>query len=258
MAASVTGGFDSYTLPPRRLPVPSLVPALSRFLHRAARGGRTLAIVAGAVTIGATTARAPQPTPPVPKPAAPRATPRPRAASGRMRPDNPRAATDTARGPRRTRATVAPRPGLEPPISPRRAFLSSLLVPGLGQARLDRPAAGALFVTVELAALTMVAKSAYDLRAAKAFRADSVVLSYPVDTATGLPTTRPVRGEGPFTNDLVRARRLHLEDWLAVIAFNHLISGAEAFVAANLWDLPAQVGAQRSRHGTTLRVQVPW
>ncbi|WP_284351060.1 hypothetical protein [Roseisolibacter agri] len=231
------------------------MPALSRFLHRAARS-RTLAIVASVVTIGAGSARAQQPTPPVP--ATPRDTARPRPDSARARQDTARTATDSARGPRRARATVAPRPGLEPPISPRRAFLSSLLVPGLGQARLDRPAAGALFVTVELAAITMVAKSAYDLRAAKAFRADSVVLSYPVDTATGLPTTRPVRGEGPFTNDLVRARRLHLEDWLAVIAFNHLIAGAEAFVAANLWDLPAQVGAQRSRNGTMLRVSVSW
>ena len=238
--------------------MPSLVPALSRFILRAARRGRALAIVVGAA-LGARPALAqqpvPAPTPPAPAPVV-RDSVRARPDTTRLRLDTVR--TDTARGPRRARATVAPRPGLEPPISPRRAFLSSLLVPGLGQARLDRPAAGALFVTVELAAMTMVAKSAYDLRAAKSFRADSVVLSYPVDTATGLPTTRPVRGEGPFPNDLVRARRLHLEDWLAVIAFNHLIAGAEAFVAANLWDLPAQVGAQRSRRGTTLLVNVPW
>jgi hypothetical protein len=151
-----------------------------------------------------------------------------------------------------------PRAGLEPPISPRRAFLSSLLVPGLGQARLDRPSAGALFVAIEVTAIALATKSLYDLRAAKAFRADSIPLSFPVDTATGLPRATPQTGPGPFPEDLVRARRVHLEDWLAVLAFNHLIAGAEAFVAANLWDLPAQVGAQRSRAGTGVSVRVRW
>ena len=241
--------------------MPSLVPASLPAPLRATRRVRAVAITVSALalTLAATSAHAQQPTPPVPAPTpARRDSVRPRPDSTPLRIDTVRTATDTTRGPRRAPAAVATRAGLVPPISPRRAFLSSLLVPGLGQARLDRPAAGALFVTVELAAITMASKSAYDLRAAKRVRGDSIVLSYPVDTATGLPTTRPVRGEGPFPNDLVRARRLHLEDWLAVIAFNHLIAGAEAFVAANLWDLPAQVGGQRSRHGTTVRVLVPW
>jgi hypothetical protein len=42
---------------------------------------------------------------------------------------------------------------------------------------------------------------------------------------------------------------LHVEDWLAVIAFNHLFSGADAFVAAQLWDLPLKVSAIPSRRG---------
>ena len=171
-------------------------------------------------------------------------------------------ADSTARpapGPRRPRAAPVQRPGLLPPISPRRAFLSSLLVPGLGQVKLDRPSAGALFVAVELTAIALASKSAYDLRAAKRFRADSVVQAYPVDTLTGAPleTGRP-RVEGPFTNDLVGARRVHLEDWLAVLAFNHLIAGAEAFVAANLWDLPGQVGALRTARGPGLRMSFRW
>jgi adenylate cyclase len=52
---------------------------------------------------------------------------------------------------------------------------------------------------------------------------------------------------GVFTNrytaDLVRTRRLHVEDWLAVIGFNHLFAGADAFVAAQLWDVPVQLTA---------------
>jgi hypothetical protein len=186
------------------------------------------------------------------------------------RPDTVGAPADTARRPpgadttarpaaRRPRAAPVQRPGLVPPISPRRAFLSSVLVPGLGQVKLDRPSAGALFVAVELTAIALASKSAYDLRSAKRFRADSVVQAYPVDTLTGLPAEgRRPQVEGPFTNDLVGARRVHLEDWLAVLAFNHLIAGAEAFVAANLWDLPGQVGALRTARGPALRMSFRW
>jgi len=31
-----------------------------------------------------------------------------------------------------------------------------------------------------------------------------------------------------------------------VIAFNHLFAGADAFVAAQLWDLPARIGVGAS------------
>ncbi|MFI5244998.1 MAG: hypothetical protein ACHQQR_07215, partial [Gemmatimonadales bacterium] len=47
-----------------------------------------------------------------------------------------------------------------------------------------------------------------------------------------------------YTQDLVRARALHVEDWVAVILFNHLFSGADAYVAANLWDLPQHLGVR--------------
>lgn len=167
-------------------------------------------------------------------------------------------AARAARGPRRTtRAGAAPRAGLRPPVSPRRAFLSSLLVPGLGQSRLQRPTAGAVFAGVEMAAVVMVGKSLADLRAAKAFRADSVPGAVPVD-ATGKPTGTTPMVVAPFTNDLVRARRLHLEDWIAAIAFNHLISGAEAFVSANLYDLPAQISARPTPRGGAVTVSLAW
>ena len=37
-----------------------------------------------------------------------------------------------------------------------------------------------------------------------------------------------------------------IEDWIALLVFNHLVSGADAFVAAHLWDLPAQVSTSES------------
>ena len=36
----------------------------------------------------------------------------------------------------------------------------------------------------------------------------------------------------------VRSRRTQYEDWIAVLVFNHLFAGADAFVAAQLWDMP--------------------
>jgi hypothetical protein len=110
-----------------------------------------------------------------------------------------------------------------------------------------------------MGALAMLAKSLGDLRTAKAFRADSVPVSFAVDTLG-----RPVAGTsgqsvGPFTSELVRARRLHLEDWIAALIFNHLISGAEAYVSANLYDLPAQISARPNpRGGGTVAVSLAW
>ena len=152
----------------------------------------------------------------------------------------------------------APRPSmvrdssrLVPPISPRRAFLTSLLVPGLGQERLRRPKARTLFALVEIGSAYMIAKSARDLRLAKE-APDSVPYAYR-PAAPGTPGAVQVNGFwlepvlGPnLIADRVRARRLHLEDWIALMAFNHLIAGADAFVAAHLWDLPAQVSTHQS------------
>jgi hypothetical protein len=136
--------------------------------------------------------------------------------------------------------------------------LSSLLLPGLGQARLERPTAGAVFAGVELAAFAMIGKSLADLRAARALRSDSVTNVITVDTL-GVPTTTVTRVEGPFTSELVRARGLHAEDWIAVILFNHLLSGAEAFVSAQLYDLPAQISARpTARGGAAVAVSIAW
>ena len=42
--------------------------------------------------------------------------------------------------------------------------------------------------------------------------------------------------------DRIKARRTHYEDWIAAIIFNHLFSGADAYVAANLWDFRTNIG----------------
>lgn len=181
------------------------------------------------------------------------------------RPDSvaapPRADSTPTRPPRRPRAAGATAPVVRPPISPRRALLYSLALPGFGQSRLDRFATGAFFMGIEAGAFAMLAKSAFDLAEARAFRADSLLpASYPVDTATGqpLPTTTRNGPRNQFTNALVRSRRLHVEDWLATIAFNHLIAGAEAFVSANLWEVQTQVSRGPGGRGTTVALSFRW
>jgi hypothetical protein len=148
---------------------------------------------------------------------------------------------------------------LQPPVSPGKAFLLSLALPGLGQSRLNRPTAGAVYVTAEAVWLAMLAKAANDLRIAKQHQDDVVVLSYQVDPITGAPVITSgkyvvkdslrSRYAPPLSATTVdqqqrsrlKARRLHLEDWVAMLVFNHLFSGADAFVSSQLWDLPAQV-----------------
>ena len=167
-----------------------------------------------------------------------------------QRPDSTRTPADTARGIDDSLPTFqrlgAPEVGAKPPISGRRAFLYSFLVPGLGQARLDRPNGGALFATVEMGALLMAYKSAADLRYAKRASRSPLVTAWKLDSL-GVPARDTVTRQlipadtalNRYTTRL-RARRVHYEDWVAVILFNHLFAGADAFVAANLWDMPVR------------------
>jgi hypothetical protein len=146
---------------------------------------------------------------------------------------------------------------LKPPVTPRRAFLYSLFVPGAGQAALDRHFVGGVFFLAEGLSLAMVHRSAEDLRLAIQFRADSVPSTYQVDDG-GQPVLggdgRPVVATwfvSRYSAARVRARRTHYEDWIAVVIFNHLFSGADAFVAAQLWDLPARIGVGTAPDGST-------
>jgi hypothetical protein len=79
--------------------------------------------------------------------------------------------------------------------------------------------------------------------------------NFDVNPSTGAltPTQRvPPR----FDPGLERRRQLHVEDWIAAIAFNHLISAADAFVSAQLWDVPTRVTLISSPRGMTLAATI--
>jgi hypothetical protein len=150
------------------------------------------------------------------------------------------------------------------PLSPRAALVRSLLVPGLGQFQLYRPKAAALFVGTELGAIGMAVKSKFDLDEATAARRDTTIQTVlgptgqpVVDPETGLPKTIGVPKNKNLA-DRRRARRTHLEDWLAAIVFNHLFSGADAWVAANLADFNTNVNVSASGRGVSVAAYVAW
>ena len=69
-------------------------------------------------------------------------------------------------------------PEIKPPISPRRAFLSSLVLPGYSQSVLGRSRSGAMILAMEALSIVMVRETALGLREARRNAVDSVVVSY--------------------------------------------------------------------------------
>ena len=150
------------------------------------------------------------------------------------------------------------------PLSPTSALIHSLLVPGLGEYMLDRHKSAGIFIGVETGSMLMVLKSRSDLNAAKAARRDTVL--GPLTDSTGRAIIDPktglqMTGYQPRNRNLadrVRARRTHLEDWIAGILFNHLFSGADAWVAANLADFNANVNVTAVGRGVQVAARIAW
>ena len=183
-----------------------------------------------------------------------------------------KASGDTVRAPSVPRVVIAGErqrrvPECRVPLSPRAALIRSMLVPGLGQYQLLRPKATAIFAAVELGAIGMSFKSKHDLDLATAARRDTTIVGV-VDSLTGKPVIDPKTGLqktiGKVKNqdlvDRIKARRTHLEDWVAGIVFNHLFSGADAWVAANLADFDANVNVTSVNGGRGIQVaaRIAW
>ena len=113
-------------------------------------------------------------------------------------------------------------------IRPMGAFLRSLLVPGWGQAATGRHVAGAVFATWEGLSAMMTLKAQSEFHYLR---------------------------ESGSTN--VGAKRQEVQDWLVLWIFNHLFSGAEAFVSAHLQDFPRDLKVRAFPGGVGLSVPVP-
>jgi hypothetical protein len=113
-------------------------------------------------------------------------------------------------------------------ISPFNALWRSLLLPGWGQARLNRKLAGGLFVAWEGVTLGMSLKTARELRY--------------------LRRTNSGRADD---------KRQEHEDWLVLLAFNHLFAGLEAYVSAHLADFPGDLRMEALPGGLGAGISLP-
>src|SRR5205807_8434015 len=113
-------------------------------------------------------------------------------------------------------------------LRPMRACLRSPLVPEWGQAATGRHVAGAVFATQQgvSAMMTLKAQSEFHY----------------------------LREAGSVN---VGAKRQEVQDWLVLWIFNHLFSGAEAFVSAHLQDFPKELKVRAFPGGVGLSVPVP-
>ena len=113
-------------------------------------------------------------------------------------------------------------------ISPMNALWRSLLIPGWGQARLNRKLAGGIFVAWEGVTLGMTLKTRSELRYLRRV------------------------GSGR-AND----KRQEHEDWVVLLAFNHLFAGLEAYVSAHLADFPGDLRFEAVPGGVGAAVSLP-
>lgn len=113
-------------------------------------------------------------------------------------------------------------------ISPFNALWRSLLIPGWGQARLNRKLTGGIFVAWEGVTLGMSLKTASELRY--------------------LRRTASARAED---------KRQEHEDWLVLLAFNHLFAGLEAYVSAHLADFPGDLRLEALPGGVGAALSIP-
>jgi hypothetical protein len=149
-------------------------------------------------------------------------------------------------------------------MSPGRAFLTSLIIPGYAQTVFARDKSAMLFAVIEIGSIGMARKAALDLAEAKGLPRDSVVATYKIAPSTGVAAIDPKTGlpipetwiASRFTPDRIKARRTHYEDWIAAIIFNHLFSGADAYVAANLWDFRTNIGVVASHRSAGIYASV--
>ena len=132
-------------------------------------------------------------------------------------------AADTARG-----AAVVVRDTTVHPVSPMSAFWRSFLLPGWGQARLGRKLTAGILIAWEGTTLGMSLKTRHEL-------------AY-------LRRTGSERAEDK--------RREH-EDWVVLLAFNHLFAGLEAYVSGHLSDFPPDLRLRAVPGGVGGSVSIP-
>ena len=113
-------------------------------------------------------------------------------------------------------------------VRPMGAFWRSFLLPGWGQAVTDRPVTGAAFIAWEGVTAMMTLKAQQEANYLNEIHSTSLSL-----------------------------KRQEVQDWLVLWIFNHLFSGAEAYVSAHLRDFPQNLKMQVLPNGRGIGISIP-
>lgn len=154
-------------------------------------------------------------------------------------------------------------------LSPGKAFLRSVLIPGWGQFSVGAPRRGVVFVTLQSASWYMLVKTLKKVSEANDFADAHLKTATPIVTDTlrammtrdtslnrrwsnpdtfqvallnALDTTSIVRS----ARALVNSRNEQRQDWITYTLFLTLASGVDAFIAAHLADFPATITPRRN------------
>jgi hypothetical protein len=117
-------------------------------------------------------------------------------------------------------AALLVRPDTSHQVRPMGAFWRSFLIPGWGQSVTGRRTTGAVFVAWEGVTAMMTLKAQQEATYMRQIGSANL-----------------------------KAKRQEVQDWLVLWVFNHLFSGAEAYVSAHLQDFPADLKIQAFPHG---------
>jgi len=113
-------------------------------------------------------------------------------------------------------------------VRPMGAFWRSFLLPGWGQAVTGRKTTGAVFVAWEGVTAMMTLKARQEANYFKAIHSQNLEL-----------------------------KRQEVQDWLVLWIFNHLFSGAEAYVSAHLRDFPTDLQVRAFPGGIGVTIPLP-
>lgn len=154
------------------------------------------------------------------------------------------------------------------PITPRTAFIRSMVLPGWGQAAFDSYVRGGIFFAGWVGNWYMIIRNYIRLADARDRLGErrEVVVDSVFAAGKGPLLLRDINLEQTLEADflfddlgqLVRAREQQREDWIAWQIFWILASGVDGYVTAHLHDFPASIDMEPAEDGrVSLRVEVP-
>jgi hypothetical protein len=143
-----------------------------------------------------------------------------------VQPSNRLTAQDTTHARDTTRITL-PADTMHHGVRPMGAFLRSFIFPGWGQAVTGRPMTGSAFVAWEGVTAMMTLKAQQEANYFKRIHSQNL-----------------------------RLKRQEVQDWLVLWVFNHLFSGAEAYVSGHLRDFPPDLKVRAFPNGIGVSIPI--